>query len=563
MNWKRLASAWTGLSLFGTALAPAAAFLFDATKAETAGNADWVISESTSGVVSRFPSPAASGITASTPETYWLGAISSWGVALVKLGHSVESLPPGSRITYRDGSNVQDLGNYQVFVVCEPNILFTATEKAAIINWVRDGGAIFMVSDHVGSDRNNDGADSVAIWNDLFTNNGVQSDPFGLAVNLDNISLTTSAVDTTAGNPLTNGPSGAVTGLKYSNGATLSVHPAANSSTKAVVWSSSTRTNSNAMTAYGTYGLGRFTLVGDSSPFDDGTGASGNTLFFGWTDLGGNHSRLILNASTWLAAAGSIPSVTVSAPIPNAAEHGPVNGAYQITRTGGPLTAALTVNFSTSSGTAVYGTDFTLSSGASSITIPGGSASVSVVLTPIAGVSIPGPNKTVNLALLGGTGYTLGATTSATITIAEEPFDAWRYARFGGSTDTAIVGETADPDGDGIPNLLEYAFGTDPAAPTPPSALPVVSTVSARPALTFTATKAAIDVQFVVEVSPDLASWQTGATYAVDAAGNLSRVAGPGGSAQASVTDNGSAFLVTEGAGAASRFLRLRVTRVP
>ncbi|MGC3991141.1 MAG: hypothetical protein QM796_15965 [Chthoniobacteraceae bacterium] len=71
-----------------------AQFLFDATKAEMAGNADWVIdadshnlnvtngngsgTTGTGGSESNpqsVPTPAASGITSSTSETYWTGAL--------------------------------------------------------------------------------------------------------------------------------------------------------------------------------------------------------------------------------------------------------------------------------------------------------------------------------------------------------------------------------------------------------------------------------------------------------------------------------------------------------
>jgi hypothetical protein len=55
------------------------------------------------------------------------------------------------------------------------------------------------------------------------------------------------------------------------------------------------------MAAYSTYGTGRVMLICDSSPADDGTGAPNNNLFFGWTDYNGNHSRLHMNASLWLA----------------------------------------------------------------------------------------------------------------------------------------------------------------------------------------------------------------------------------------------------------------------
>lgn len=134
-------------------------FLFDATKAETAGNADWVIDEDNS-TPQRIPTPAQSTITASTKETYWTGALSSWGIALVKAGDYVETLPSTGAITYGNASNAQDLSNYDVFVVDEPNIVFTAAEKTAILTFVQNGGGLFMVSDHTGSDRNNDGWDS-------------------------------------------------------------------------------------------------------------------------------------------------------------------------------------------------------------------------------------------------------------------------------------------------------------------------------------------------------------------------------------------------------------------
>ena len=45
-------------------------FLFDATKAQTAGNADWVICENTSGTPIRFPNPLQNTVTATTPENY-------------------------------------------------------------------------------------------------------------------------------------------------------------------------------------------------------------------------------------------------------------------------------------------------------------------------------------------------------------------------------------------------------------------------------------------------------------------------------------------------------------
>ncbi|MFY0108250.1 hypothetical protein ABTP98_19440, partial [Acinetobacter baumannii] len=90
-------------------------------------------------------------------------------------------------ISYGNTANPQDLSYYSVFVVDEPNIIFTAAEKTAILRFVQNGGGLFMISDHDISDRNNDGYDSPDIWNDLMQNNSVQANPFGFTVNLDNI----------------------------------------------------------------------------------------------------------------------------------------------------------------------------------------------------------------------------------------------------------------------------------------------------------------------------------------------------------------------------------------
>ncbi len=161
--------------------------LFDATKAESAGNADWVIDADAHNISwssgpavvgsgnesnpQRIPTPLQSTITSSTVETYWNGGLSSWGIDLVKIGYSVETLPYNVAINYNNTSNAQDLSNYKVFIVCEPNIMFTTAEKTAIMQFVKNGGGLFMVSDHDQSDRNNDGNDSPSIWNDLMQGN--------------------------------------------------------------------------------------------------------------------------------------------------------------------------------------------------------------------------------------------------------------------------------------------------------------------------------------------------------------------------------------------------------
>src|ERR1700753_4461930 len=77
--------------------------LFDDTKAETAGNADWIISTS-------MPDPTLQNANPTT-ETSWTGAISAWGVALQRTGqYSLKTLAPGNTLTY-GGSGSLDLSH--------------------------------------------------------------------------------------------------------------------------------------------------------------------------------------------------------------------------------------------------------------------------------------------------------------------------------------------------------------------------------------------------------------------------------------------------------------------
>lgn len=293
-------------------------FLFDAKHYQTAGNADWVIDEDNN-VPARFPTPLQSTITSSTPETYWTGAISSWGISLVKLGHTVESLPISASITFGNSSNPQDLSNYDVFIVDEPNSPFTLAEKNAIISFVNSGGGLFMISDHVGADRNNDGWDAVAVWDDLLRNNSTQQYVFGFKLDSLNFSETTSNINSnSAGDVILNGPEGSVTQLKFSNGTSITMMPTINPNVKGLIWrSTSSQGNNNVMCVSSTYGSGRIVAIGDSSPADDGTGSAGHTLYSSWLgEVNGNHARLHMNASLWLAKVTGLTFTNENTTIP-------------------------------------------------------------------------------------------------------------------------------------------------------------------------------------------------------------------------------------------------------
>jgi hypothetical protein len=296
--------------------------LFDATKAETASNADWIIDADLFNLgygpnpyiggdeanAQRIPTPSQSGITSGTPESYWTGAISAWAVDAVKLGYTVETLPYNGNISYGNTSNAQDLSNYDIFVVCEPNILFTASEKTAIMNFIQNGGGLFMISDHDNSDRNGDGYDSPYIWNDLMTNNSVDNNPFGILFDYEFFNEATTNIPNLPGNPLLHGSYGDVSLVEFYGGTSMTLNRSHNSSVTGVVYMSgySNTGTTGVMCAYATYGNGRVVALGDSSPADDGSGDDGDNLYDGWIeDANGNHERLIMNATIWLAEASS------------------------------------------------------------------------------------------------------------------------------------------------------------------------------------------------------------------------------------------------------------------
>ncbi len=80
----------------------------------------------------------------------------------------------------------------------------------------------------------------------------------------------------------------------------------------------------------------------------------------------------------------------------------------------------------------------------------------------------------------------------------------------------SVISPDADDDGDGLADLAEYAFGSSPVIPSP-AAVPSLSVVPSGPdqflAISFTKPNAVTDLTYVVEVSADLQTWDSGAAF--------------------------------------------------
>ncbi|MEP6667846.1 MAG: Calx-beta domain-containing protein, partial [Chthoniobacter sp.] len=130
--------------------------------------------------------------------------------------------------------------------------------------------------------------------------------------------------------------------------------------------------------------------------------------------------------------AQATPVVTIAATVPNAQEPGTgtplVAGHFTLTRNG-DTTQPLTVNVNSASGTATKNTDYTFTpdyitatQGFSTFTFPADSATLDITVTPLSDSAAEGP-ETVILQLGPGNGYLVGTSSTAQVTITDDPLD--------------------------------------------------------------------------------------------------------------------------------------------
>lgn len=179
------------------------------------------------------------------------------------------------------------LKKYDAFIVPEPNTKFNPDEEQAIVEYVKGGGGLYMVADHAGADRNNDGWDAVKIFNNFST-------PFGLKfadkwvkkempirgkIEQDAVTYKLKYCGTWGGTVLE------ILDPAIARGHVFLSEP----------------NGGGPYLATANYGAGRVVAFGDSSPLDDGTGDKGSQqLVDGYNLLEADHRQLAINTMCFL-----------------------------------------------------------------------------------------------------------------------------------------------------------------------------------------------------------------------------------------------------------------------
>lgn len=104
---------------------------------------------------------------------------------------------------------------------------------------------------------------------------------------------------------------------------------------------------------------------------------------------------------------------------------------------------------------------------------------------------------------------------SAAVTNSAPPTTSWAVWQSDELDGVALNGPNDDADGDGISNLIEFAFGTAPKTANPPVATPAsILELGGQRHLQITVPRRADHTAtLVIEVSPDLVSWSSGTSH--------------------------------------------------
>ncbi len=223
--------------------------LFDEGHAQRAGNADWVID----------------------------GGFSDFADAFKANGCEVKAVKQFS---------AEVLKNVKIVVLPEPNSAYSSAEQDALVSFVDNGGCLYAISDHDKSDRNGDGIDSVGVLNQFLPRLGLKIDkryfteaPASGEYFDTEFTIGVKSVGTWGGSTISCLAPSAV------------VHITVSSKNGGNAYIASNITGSRG---------GKVVAIGDSSPYDDGSGDPRDKLHDGYNNPRYDHKKLADNTIKWL-----------------------------------------------------------------------------------------------------------------------------------------------------------------------------------------------------------------------------------------------------------------------
>jgi Ca2+-binding RTX toxin-like protein len=157
------------------------------------------------------------------------------------------------------------------------------------------------------------------------------------------------------------------------------------------------------------------------------------------------------------------------------------------------------------SGTASNGVDYTRIN--TFVNLQAGQTTAIIEITPTA-TAVLASGKTAQIRITPDPAYRVGSPASGKVTLIEETMSLvkWRSRHFPEAAGSMGAFAQADPGGFGVPNLQRYAYGLNPLTPDR-AKLPQPSIRDDRLSLDVWRRADASDLEYVVEVSDDLAAW--------------------------------------------------------
>jgi uncharacterized delta-60 repeat protein len=152
---------------------------------------------------------------------------------------------------------------------------------------------------------------------------------------------------------------------------------------------------------------------------------------------------------------------------------------------------------------------FRVSTDGGTVWVPLGAGSRIAGGWELRGLNLPWNGRVSALARTpGGYGGSCTGVVQAVANYTFDPLRPWREANFGTPNNTGPAADNADPDKDGLENLVEFAFGLNPNTPDA-AALPEWELLDDDYSLTFTQPAGVDGITYIAEYSPDMApgSW--------------------------------------------------------